>query len=242
MAPRPTTSDTAPSNPSCTAWCSRTRPASSRTPRPAPDRSCRASSRTSSTRSSSAASSPTASRGYAAGSVGTTSCWRSAASVVRSVRHAVLQVCAVWSRAVCSAPPSSRHQGHGGAVTLIQRFGSAVNLNIHPHCLVLDDVYRCDADGVSCKRSMDCRTSSTPRSTGINSWRIMTPRAEPQALLRAFETPMLAESGASVRSFHCLPYRRSPRALFRQSNPLSVARPSFRNSEYRHRRSGTAGH
>ena len=30
-----------------------------------------------------------------------------------------------------------------GAVTLIQRFGSAANLNIHLHCLVLDGVYRC---------------------------------------------------------------------------------------------------
>ena len=29
-----------------------------------------------------------------------------------------------------------------GAVTLIQRFGSAANLNIHLHCLVLDGVYR----------------------------------------------------------------------------------------------------
>ena len=29
-----------------------------------------------------------------------------------------------------------------GAITLIQRFGSAANLNIHPHCLVLDGVYR----------------------------------------------------------------------------------------------------
>jgi hypothetical protein len=29
-----------------------------------------------------------------------------------------------------------------GAVTLIQRFGSAANLNIHPHCLVLEGVYR----------------------------------------------------------------------------------------------------
>ena len=29
-----------------------------------------------------------------------------------------------------------------GAVTLIQRFGSAVSLNIHLHCLVLDGVYR----------------------------------------------------------------------------------------------------
>ena len=37
-------------------------------------------------------------------------------------------------------------EGHGGAVTLIQRFGSAANLNIHLHCLVLDGVYRCGAD------------------------------------------------------------------------------------------------
>ena len=29
-----------------------------------------------------------------------------------------------------------------GAVTLIQRFGSAANLNIHMHCLVLDGVYK----------------------------------------------------------------------------------------------------
>ena len=39
-------------------------------------------------------------------------------------------------------------EGHGGAVTRIQRFGSAANLNIHLHCLVLDGVYRCGADGV----------------------------------------------------------------------------------------------
>ncbi|MCC7100947.1 MAG: transposase [Rubrivivax sp.] len=38
-------------------------------------------------------------------------------------------------------------EGHSGAVTLIQRLGSAANLNIHLHCLVLDGVYRCDADG-----------------------------------------------------------------------------------------------
>jgi hypothetical protein len=29
-----------------------------------------------------------------------------------------------------------------GAVTLIQRFGSAANLNIHLHCLFLDGIYR----------------------------------------------------------------------------------------------------
>ena len=35
----------------------------------------------------------------------------------------------------------------GGAVTLIQRFGSAANLNIHLHCLVLNSVYRRGTDG-----------------------------------------------------------------------------------------------
>jgi hypothetical protein len=39
-------------------------------------------------------------------------------------------------------------EAESGAVTLIQRFGSAANLNVHLHCLVLDGVYRCDADGV----------------------------------------------------------------------------------------------
>jgi Putative transposase/Transposase zinc-binding domain len=35
-----------------------------------------------------------------------------------------------------------RQDAGTGAVTLIQRFGSAANLNIHLHCLVLDGVYR----------------------------------------------------------------------------------------------------
>jgi hypothetical protein len=35
----------------------------------------------------------------------------------------------------------TRSQAATGAVTLIQRFGSAANLNIHLHCLVLDGVY-----------------------------------------------------------------------------------------------------
>ena len=38
-------------------------------------------------------------------------------------------------------------EADSGAVTLIQRFGSAANLNIHLHCLVLDGVYRHSADG-----------------------------------------------------------------------------------------------
>jgi hypothetical protein len=38
-------------------------------------------------------------------------------------------------------------EADSGAVTLIQRFGSAANLNIHLHCLVLDGVYRSGTDG-----------------------------------------------------------------------------------------------
>ncbi|MCP3880294.1 MAG: transposase, partial [Sulfitobacter sp.] len=39
-----------------------------------------------------------------------------------------------------------RTEAKTGAVTLIQRFGSAANLNIHLHCLVLDGVYDTSAD------------------------------------------------------------------------------------------------
>jgi hypothetical protein len=35
-----------------------------------------------------------------------------------------------------------RTEANTGAVTLIQRFGSAANLNIHLHSLVLDGIYR----------------------------------------------------------------------------------------------------
>jgi hypothetical protein len=38
-------------------------------------------------------------------------------------------------------------EADSGAVTLIQRFGSAANLNIHLHCLELGGVYRRGIDG-----------------------------------------------------------------------------------------------
>lgn len=54
--------------------------------------------------------------------------------------------CSAWSRAICWAAPGLKaDEGHGGGVTLIQRFGSAA---IHPNCLVLDGVYRSGAEGV----------------------------------------------------------------------------------------------
>jgi hypothetical protein len=41
----------------------------------------------------------------------------------------------------------TRTTGHTGAVTLVQRFGSALNLNVHFHLLFLDGAYR--AEGVA---------------------------------------------------------------------------------------------
>jgi hypothetical protein len=61
----------------------------------------------------------------------------------------VLQVVQrVITRHLLDAVGLEADEGHGGAVTLIQRFGSAANLNIHLHGLLLDGVYRCGADGV----------------------------------------------------------------------------------------------
>jgi hypothetical protein len=57
----------------------------------------------------------------------------------------------------------SADEGHGGAVTLIHRFGSAANLNIRLHCLALDEVYRCDGDGVPTS-SRSVRPPTTSRT------------------------------------------------------------------------------
>jgi hypothetical protein len=49
--------------------------------------------------------------------------------------------------------------GATGAVTLIQRFGSALNLNIHFHILFLDGVYTSEINGSDC-----VGTSPAPQS------------------------------------------------------------------------------
>jgi len=52
-----------------------------------------------------------------------------------------------------------------GAVTLIQRFGSALNLNIHFHMLFLDGCYELDSDGATAK----FHAIETPTSIEMNS-------------------------------------------------------------------------
>jgi hypothetical protein len=54
----------------------------------------------------------------------------------------------VITRHLLDAAKLTADEGHGGAVMLIQRFGSAANLNTHLHCLALDGVFRCGAVGV----------------------------------------------------------------------------------------------
>ena len=75
------------------------------------------------------------------------------AVVADSAAHSVRRPAAAARAAIAGDPPGHcqlSNQAGGtetspaatGAVTLIQRFGSAANLNIHLHCLVLDGVYR----------------------------------------------------------------------------------------------------
>lgn len=60
--------------------------------------------------------------------------------------HLISPVLQVISRAISTflikQAGFKRRDAQTGAITLIQRFGSAANLNIHLHCLVLDGVYR----------------------------------------------------------------------------------------------------
>ncbi|MDP3662818.1 MAG: IS91 family transposase [Nitrosomonas sp.] len=66
--------------------------------------------------------------------------------------HLISPVLQVISRAISTflikQAGFKRPDAQTGAITLIQRFGSAANLNIHLHCLVLDGVYRIQNDTV----------------------------------------------------------------------------------------------
>ena len=54
----------------------------------------------------------------------------------------------------------STKRAHTGAVTLIQRFGGALNLNLHFHLLFLDGVYVAGPDGTLSLRWVTAPTSA----------------------------------------------------------------------------------
>ena len=88
-------------------------------------------------------------------------------------------------------------QAQTGAVTLIQRFGSAANLNIHLHCLMLDGVYRL-TDGVPIFQPVPAPTAD-----------------QLQALLTRIITrllKMLTRQGALMEEVSEIPYLTNPDA------------------------------
>ena len=53
---------------------------------------------------------------------------------------------------ICLTHKIPDRPAQSGAVTLIQRFGSALNLTLHCHRLVLDGVYSPTGSGPRCRR------------------------------------------------------------------------------------------
>jgi hypothetical protein len=54
-------------------------------------------------------------------------------------------------------------EGRSGSVTILQRFGSALNLNVHMHALVLDGVFAPDGDGLRFYRTPDAEDGELSR-------------------------------------------------------------------------------
>jgi hypothetical protein len=86
---------------------------------------------------------------------------------------------------------------HTGAVTLIQRFGSALNLNIHFHMLFLDGVYVDDAGSSARFRWVKAPTSAELTQLTHTIAHRLARYLEPQSLLvRDAENSYLALEGS----------------------------------------------
>lgn len=72
----------------------------------------------------------------------------------------------------------TRATGESGAVTLVQRFGSALNLNIHFHMIFLDGVYLPAGHSAPVFRHVSAPTGahSYPRSQFVDGAGLPTPR------------------------------------------------------------------
>jgi hypothetical protein len=97
----------------------------------------------------------------------------------------------VVTRHLLDAAGLKADEGQGGAVTLIQRFGSAANLNIHLHCLVLDGVYRRGADG-----SPAFIEAASPTDDELHALLQAAAVASPQRQPLLPEVPTTNEAGA----------------------------------------------
>jgi hypothetical protein len=114
-------------------------------------------------------------------------------------------------------------RGRCGAVTFIQRFGDALNLNVHFHSLALDGVYDRSENGALCFRPLsppdDAEVERVARQVARRLARLLERRglgddapAEGDAL--AMEEPLLASlCAASVTGRVATGYRRGRRVL-----------------------------
>lgn len=128
----------------------------------------------------------------------------------------------------------TRARGHTGAVTLIQRFGSALNLNIHFHMLFMDGVYLIEETGQTVSRNvpqpglqdLQILVEHIAERSRLHNWKIRPHR--PAALLQW----LLSERGAGDTAPSPLP--RAGRAAFPQPAdarcpaPASAARGQAR--------------
>ena len=89
-------------------------------------------------------------------------------------------------------------EADSGAVILIQRFGSAANLNIHLHCLVLDGVYRRGIDANS--RGQVLPFAPCPSCAAISLLTLETDSPNSRASWAIVNPPLVADPGRRGRS------------------------------------------
>jgi hypothetical protein len=74
------------------------------------------------------------------------SLWHMILRLIADIHHIFIQAVFVSLRRRAGLSCIGR-RAKGGAVTFVQRFGDALNINVHFHTLALDDVYVEDDDG-----------------------------------------------------------------------------------------------
>ena len=99
-----------------------------------------------------------------------------------------------------------------GAVTLIQRFGSALNLNIHFHILFLDGVYVTTGERLTFRRIPPPTVATLEKLVHVISKRVGRTLERQGLLVRDFESSFLTLDPADVSDFddllgHSITYR-----------------------------------
>jgi hypothetical protein len=123
------------------------------------------------------------------------------------------------------AKKSGISDGYGGAVTVIQRFGSALNVNVHFHVLLLDGLFTADEDGTLHFRTAVpptdkevARLVATIRTRGVRLLcrrRLIGDDIDPTAVdpLEGASPPLAGIIGASVLGRSALGSRAAHRVL-----------------------------